>query len=89
MVADLKERGTYYHDETRGFLFHGEDKHLIAIEAKASTNVGKSDLRGLRSFAEYYGKKHRACIAYLGNTRKTLDGIELLPWQTLLMDLGL
>ena len=64
-------------------------RELVAIEAKASTNVGKSDLRGLRSFAEYYGKKHRACIAYLGTTRKILDGIELFPWQSLLRDLGL
>ncbi len=33
VVADLKERGTFYHDGTRGFIFHREDKHLIAIEA--------------------------------------------------------
>ena len=64
-------------------------KEVIAIEAKASANIGPSDLRGLRSFAEYAGKKHRTCIAYLGSARKILDGVELLPWQLLLMDLGL
>jgi len=28
----------------------------LAIESKASRNVGRSDLRGLDSFTEYYGK---------------------------------
>ncbi|MBI4598385.1 MAG: ATP-binding protein [Candidatus Omnitrophica bacterium] len=64
-------------------------RHVLAIEAKASSTIGRSDLRGFRSFAEYYGKKHRSVIAYLGSVRKVIDGIEVLPWQSLLNDLGL
>lgn len=60
----------------------------IAIEAKASANIGSSDVRGLRSFAEYYGKKHRACLVTLGSPRKTLNGIEVLPWQEFLQSIG-
>ena len=41
------------------------------------------------SFAEYYGKRHRPVIAYLGHVRKVVDGIEVLPWQALLKDLHL
>ncbi len=60
-----------------------------AIEVKASLTVGRSDLRGFQSFADYYGKKHRPCIAYLGPTRKRLHGIDVIPWQSLLRDLDL
>lgn len=64
-------------------------KEVIAIEVKASSNVGTSDVRGLRSFAEYYGRKHRSCIVTLGTHRKNLEGIEVLPWQEFLRDIGL
>ncbi len=64
-------------------------KETFAIEAKASSHIGKVDLRGLRSFADYYGKRHRSFIAYLGNVRKVIEGIEVFPWQTLLKDLDL
>ena len=66
--------------------FEGE---VIALEAKASTNVGRHDLRGFKSFADYYQKKHRAIVTYLGNHSKTIEGIRILPWQTLLQELGL
>lgn len=67
-----------------------EDGHtMLAVEAKASTMISRVDARGFRSFAEYSGRRHRAIIAYLGTTRKILDGIEILPWQTLLETLRL
>jgi len=62
---------------------------LVAIEAKASKNVGKTDFRGLQSFSDYYGRKHRACVAYLGEVRKVIQGVEILPWMALLKELGL
>ncbi len=62
---------------------------VTAVEVKASTTIGSSDLRGFRSFAEYYAKPHRAVIAYLGNTRKVIHGVDVFPWQVLLKDLGL
>jgi predicted AAA+ superfamily ATPase len=61
----------------------------IAVEAKASTTIPRVDARGFRSFADYYGKRHRRIIAYLGHVRKIVDGIELLPWQALMKELQL
>ena len=61
----------------------------IAVEAKASTSVPRVDARGFQSFTAYYGKRHRSVIAYLGHVRKVVDGIEILPWQTLLQELHL
>lgn len=57
---------------------------LWAIEAKASTNVGANDIRGLSSFAEYYGKTHRAVVAYLGSAPQKIGSVDILPWQDLL-----
>ena len=54
---------------------------LIAIEVKASGNVGASDLRGFASLAELLGrKKHEKYVFYLGKVPKTLNGVEILPW---------
>ncbi len=38
----------------------------IAIETKASRNIGVNDLRGFASFADYFDKPHRAIVLYLG-----------------------
>lgn len=55
---------------------------VFAIEIKASKNVGPSDLRGLQSFANFYGKKHQAMVLYLGeDERRTESGVQILPWQ--------
>jgi uncharacterized protein len=62
---------------------------VIAIEVKASSNIGKSDLRGLQNFAEYHRKPHRPVIAYLGTTSRTMAGVRILPWQALLKELGI
>lgn len=66
---------------------HGHD--TLAVEAKASTTITQVDTRGFLSFADYFGKRHRPVIAYLGATRKMIEGIEVLPWQDLLKDLQL
>jgi predicted AAA+ superfamily ATPase len=65
------------------------ERAVIALEAKASSNVGSSDLRGLKSFQDYYGKKHRRIIAYLGSHSKVIEGVRVLPWQKMLQELGL
>lgn len=66
-----------------------KDGVVFTIEAKASLNIGKSDLRGFKSFTEYYGKKHKKYIAYLGNEPKMIDNIKILPWQMMLKEIGL
>ncbi len=60
----------------------------IALEIKATRNIGDSDLTGLASFARYYGKPHRAIVAYQGTERLHRDGIEIMPWQDMLKDCG-
>ncbi|MBI1953720.1 MAG: ATP-binding protein [Candidatus Omnitrophica bacterium] len=70
------------------FIVETKDQ-VLAVEVKASTNVGGTDLRGLRSFAQYYGKKHRPLLVYLGNIHKKIEGVEVLPWQAFLKDLAL
>ncbi|HBL18610.1 MAG TPA: hypothetical protein DD417_18090 [Elusimicrobia bacterium] len=52
-----------------------------AIELKASSHVRTEDLRGLRSFREFHGKKHRQAVFYLGEVRKDLGDISLFPWK--------
>jgi predicted AAA+ superfamily ATPase len=56
-------------------------REVWAIEAKASRNVGPMDARGLRSFAEYFGKKHRTILAYRGDHARRMEGVDVLPWR--------
>jgi uncharacterized protein len=63
-------------------------KECWAIEIKASRQIGLNDLRGLKSFGEFHKKAHQACIGYLGDVEKNLDGIAILPWQKLLQKMG-
>lgn len=65
------------------------DRETIAIETKASRNLGPKDLRGLASFAEYFGKPHRAVVFYLGAERRKIGAIEVFPWQEGLREIGL
>ena len=60
----------------------------IAIESKASRNIGSSDLRGLARFAEYFGKPHRAMLFYLGAEKRKMGRVEILPWQEGLREIG-
>jgi len=75
---------------------HGAEVDLIvelgretwAIEAKASRTVGPSDTSGLRSFAELFDRPHHAVIAYMGEHRRTLNGVAVTPYRVLLRELS-
>ncbi len=54
---------------------------LFAVEVKGSKLAAASDLRGLHSFCEYYGKKHRSWILYQGGLKKQIGNTEIWPWQ--------
>ena len=41
----------------------------------------KTDLRGVRSFGDFYGRRHHSLVLYLGAERRRLEGIDVLPWQ--------
>ena len=60
-----------------------------AVEAKATTSVHESDLKGLAAFRSYYPKKHHAAVATLGGAEKKVGAIWILPWQKLLKEMGL
>lgn len=88
-ARDQEVRVTTYRTE------HGAEVDLIlergpetwAIEIKASKAVRTGELRGLGSFREYHGKKHRSWVLYMGDARKNLNGVELWPWQEGLREL--
>ncbi len=52
---------------------------VFAIEVKATRKVGSSDLRGLKSFAEFHGKKHESLVFYLGESVLHFDQIRVMP----------
>lgn len=55
----------------------GED---LAIEAKSSTRVGKSDLRGLKALREEGIAPRLICVSH-DPLEREVDGIECLPWR--------
>jgi predicted AAA+ superfamily ATPase len=64
------------------------NQETIAIETKASRNIGPADLRGFDSFADYYGKPHRAIVLYLGTERRKIGAVDIFPWQEGLRAIG-
>ena len=91
MATDIEIQISSYRTE------HGAAVDLIvelsgqvwAIECKASNTIHPGDLRGLKNFADFYGKRCHLAVAYLGNIEKKVDGISVLPWQMLLQEMGL
>lgn len=51
----------------------------FAIEIKASTNVGKADLRGLNSFSEISERKPIKMVIYAGEYPRKIDDVSILP----------
>ena len=51
---------------------------LYAIEIKAAKKIGSGDLRGLKSFASFYGKSHTPLVIYRGEHPAAIDGVEVL-----------
>jgi len=52
---------------------------VFAIEIKAKKRVDSGDLRGLKSFAAFYGKPHTPLVVYMGENPARTDGVEILP----------
>jgi uncharacterized protein len=65
------------------------DRSTWAIELKASINVGAQDTTGLRRFADYFGKPHQGRVWYLGAAPRKVAGVDVLPWQEGLREMGL
>ncbi len=58
--------------------------HEIAIEVKSTKLAGPSHLKSLRRFKEEYKVKRSILVSLDSKSRRTEDGIEILPWQTFL-----
>jgi predicted AAA+ superfamily ATPase len=69
------------------FIIEKSDQ-VFAIEVKATKNIGAHDLKGLKSFSDYYGKKCQAMIVYLGDQKRQIDGIPILPLFSALEKIG-
>jgi len=54
---------------------------VFAIEIKAAKKISTGDLRGLKSFAEFYGKAHTPLVIYMGEHPIDVDGVEALPLE--------
>lgn len=59
------------------FIIETKDK-IFAVEVKATKNIGKSDLTGLKSFGEFIKKEHQPLIVYLGENELEMDGIPIM-----------
>lgn len=67
-----------------------EEKGIVwAIELKASEKIDLSDLKGFKSFSEFYGKKFQPIAGYWGDVEKVVEGVRVLPWQKLLQKMNL
>ena len=54
----------------------------VAVEAKGSLNVRSSDLKGLQELKiEHPGVARRIVVSLETRSRRTSDGIEILPWR--------
>jgi predicted AAA+ superfamily ATPase len=58
-------------------------KNLIAIECKSSQRVAKTDLMGLNAVKEMNSVERRILV-FLGERKRTVDGIEILPLRDFL-----
>ena len=62
-------------------------RDLWAVEVKASRQVSRGSLRGLRSLAERAGRVRRSIVVFLGPRRQRLDEVEVLPVMDFLEEL--
>ena len=62
-------------------------RDLWGIEVKASTSVGRQDLRGLNGLDAHAKRIKRRIVVYLGDHAQQYDGIEVLPVEEFLAGL--
>ena len=54
---------------------------VFAIEIKATKKIGPGDLRGLKSFAAFYGKPHTPLVVYMGEHPPGWTAWKFFPWK--------
>ncbi len=88
---DKKMRISSYrteHGAELDFVLESGSK-IMGIEVKSQSVLSKIDLRGMRSFQDYTGRKTPCYVLYPGTVLKKIEGVEIVPWQTFLKNIGL
>ena len=62
---------------------------IIGLEVKSQSVISKLDLRGIKSFQDYTGKKTSCFVVYPGTVLKKIGNVEIAPWQIFLKNIGL
>ncbi len=81
-AQDLDCRVSTYRTEAGAevdFIVECQNK-VFAIEVKATRTIGNHDLRGLKSFSEFFGKKHQSLVFYLGDHELEIDKTRIIPF---------
>ena len=58
--------------------------HELAVEMKSASMIGNRHLKGMRAFKEEYTARRYIIISLDPKPRKTIDGIDILPWKIFL-----
>ena len=76
----------YYWRSTSGFEIDLIFDDHTAVEIKAKENVSPNDLKSLKAIASENKLKRYICVC-LEQNKRTVDGINILPWQDFLTSL--
>jgi predicted AAA+ superfamily ATPase len=88
---DKKMRVSSYrteHGAEVDFVLESGSK-IMGIEVKSQSVLSRLDLRGIKSFQEYTGKKTPCFVVYPGIVSKKVEGVDIVPWQIFLKNIGL
>jgi predicted AAA+ superfamily ATPase len=58
--------------------------HEFVVEVKSASMIGNRHLRGMRAFKEEYTAQRYIIVSLDPKPRKTIDGIDILPWKIFL-----
>ena len=61
---------------------------IIGVEVKSQSVISQLDLRGIKSFQDYTGRKTPCFVVYPGMASKKIGNVEVLPWQVFLKNMG-
>ncbi len=62
---------------------------VMGVEVKSQSVLSNLDLRGIKSFQGYAGKKAQCFVVYPGEISKKIENVQIIPWQNFLANIGL
>jgi uncharacterized protein len=65
------------------------DGETWAVECKATTDLANVNKKPFQSFQSVHGSKFTPVVVYRGEVEKVIDGVHVMPWQTLLKNMGI